>query len=38
MAEISGWTRTLLLGIGAMAGVLAVAGIIHVLKQKGIIS
>jgi len=35
MAEISGWTRTVLLALGAAAGVLAVAGIIHIAKQKG---
>jgi hypothetical protein len=38
MVEVSGWTRTLLLATGAFAGVLTVAGIIHVLKQKGVIS
>jgi hypothetical protein len=38
MVEISGWTRTFLLATGAFLGVLTVAGILHVLKQKGIIS
>ena len=36
--EVSGWTRTFLLAIGAFAGVMAAAGIIHVLKQSGVIS
>lgn len=36
--EISGWTRTALLALGAAAGVLVVAYIIHVAKQKGWIS
>jgi hypothetical protein len=38
MVEVSGWTRTFLLATGAFVGVITVAGIIHVLKQKGIIS
>jgi|YelNatPaOPRAMG01_1025707.scaffolds.fasta_scaffold20479_8 hypothetical protein len=36
--EVSGWTRTFILATGAFAGVLIAAGIIHVLKQQGIIS
>ena len=36
--EVSGWTRTFLLALGAFAGVMAAAGIIHVLKQSGVIS
>jgi len=35
--EISGWTRTALLALGAAAGVLAVAGILHVAKKRGLI-
>jgi len=38
MVEIKGVTRTLLLATGAFVGVITVAGIIHVLKQKGVIS
>jgi hypothetical protein len=38
MVEVSGWTRTLLLAAGAFTGVITVAAILHVLKQKGIIS
>jgi hypothetical protein len=36
--EVSGWTRTFLLATGAFAGVIAVAAILHVLKQEGVIS
>jgi len=32
MAEISGWTRTFLLGLGAFAGVLVTAYLIHLTK------
>ena len=33
--EITGWTRTVLLAVGAALGVLAVAGLIHLAKQYG---
>ncbi len=35
--EIKGWTRTFILGLGALAGVLITAGIIHIAKQQGLI-
>jgi len=35
--EIKGWTRTTLLAIGAGSGVLVTAGILHVLKKRGVI-
>ena len=35
--EIKGWTRTLILALGAMGGVLVTAGIIHLAKKKGLI-
>jgi len=35
MGEVSGWTRTVLLALGAAGGVLAVAGLIHLAKQMG---
>ena len=33
MAEIRGWTRTLLLAAGGFAGVMVTAGIIHLAKK-----
>lgn len=36
--EISGWTRTVLLGVGALLGVLVTAELIHLAKQYGLIS
>ena len=33
--EIRGWTRTGILGVGALLGVLAAAAIIHVAKKQG---
>lgn len=30
--EITGWTRTFILALGGMAGVLITAGLIHVYK------
>jgi hypothetical protein len=38
VVEVTGWTRTALLAAGAFAGVMTVAAILHVLKQKGIIA
>jgi len=35
--EITGWARTALLAIGAGAGVLTVAGLIHLAKQYGLV-
>jgi hypothetical protein len=35
--EITGWTRTALLALGAGAGVLVVAGLLHLAKQYGLI-
>jgi hypothetical protein len=35
--EIVGWTRTALLGIGALLGVLAMAGALHLAKEWGIV-
>jgi len=35
--EIKSWTRTIILALGAFAGVLATAGIIHLAKQYGLI-
>jgi len=34
MAEVKGWTRTVILALGAFAGVLATAGIIHLCKKR----
>jgi len=38
MVEVKGWVRTLLLAVGAFAGVLGVAALIHILKKRGIIT
>jgi len=35
--EIVGWTRTGVLALGALAGVLATAAILHFLKEWGIV-
>lgn len=35
--EITGWTRTGLLALGALGGVLLTAGLIHVAKQYGLV-
>lgn len=35
--EVRGWTRTGILALGAAAGVLITAWIIHELKQRGIV-
>ena len=32
MEQITGWTRTAILGAGALAGVMVTAEIIHLLK------
>jgi len=34
MAEVKGWTRTLILALGAFAGVLATAYVIHLAKKR----
>jgi len=36
--EVKGWERTFILALGAAAGVLVTAYIIHVLKEKGVVS
>lgn len=36
--RIKGWTRTFLLGLGGLLGVLGMAGLIHILKKKGYIA
>jgi uncharacterized membrane protein YhiD involved in acid resistance len=35
--EITGWTRTALLALGAGIGVLVTAGLIHLAKQYGLV-
>ena len=32
MAELTGWSRTFVLSLGALAGVMATAEVIHLLK------
>ena len=35
--EVSGWTRTLILGVGALVGVLLTAELIHIGKEYGLV-
>jgi hypothetical protein len=35
--EVTGWTRTALLAVGAGAGVLVMAGLLHLAKEWGLI-
>jgi uncharacterized membrane protein YhiD involved in acid resistance len=35
--EVTGWTRTALLAVGAGVGVLITAGLLHLAKEWGLI-